>query len=295
MKKIVSKFIELVPHSENVFLSGALIFGLIQMPISHVLSPTTKAVTNKAAELTTIPHAEAAEISLGEIFFGKPKLAIAETAVIDQKMNFVSTRKAFPASLAVIKKHEKTIREKARANGVPEDVAIGVGLLENGGSETAKSPAGALGVFQLMPGTARGLGLVVNKKMDERRIPEKNIEAGMKYLRSNYDRFGDWGLATWAYHAGEGNVTKALQMYAKANHGVTLPGVKGDAARVRAYVEKYDVSINKLLSSAAVKPLTRKLNDDSAGYPYKVIATAKLFKEAKKETRVTPGEVVKKK
>jgi soluble lytic murein transglycosylase-like protein len=207
-------------------------------------------------------------------------------------MDFVSTRKAFPASLAVIKKHEKTIREKALQNGVPVDVAIGVGLLENGGSETAKSPAGALGVFQLMPGTARALGLTVTSKVDERKNPEKNIEAGMKYLRSNYDRFGDWGLATWAYHAGEGNVTKALQMYAKANHGITLPGV-GSPAKHRAYVEKYDIDINKLLSSQAVKPLTKKLNDDSAGYPYKVIATAKLFKESKSKTGVNPGEVVK--
>jgi soluble lytic murein transglycosylase-like protein len=272
------------------------------MPFSSVLSPTTKAVSNKAAELVTIEHAEASdkargalsEISLGEVFFGKAKLASAETQVIDKKMEFVATRKAYPASLAVIKKHEKTIREKARAHGVPADVAIGVGLLENGGSETAKSPAGALGVFQLMPGTARSLGLKVTSKVDERRIPEKNIDAGMRYLRSNFERFGDWGLATWAYHAGEGNVSKALQLYAKANHGISLPGVK-EPTKLRAYVEKYDIDINKLLSSQAVKSLTRKLNDDSASYPYKVIATAKLFKEAKSKTTVTPGEVVKNK
>ena len=291
MKKIVSSFVNMLPHSRNIFLSGALVFGLIQMPFSSVLSPTTKAVSDKASELSVIPHAEAAEISLGEVFFGKAKLASAETNVIEQKMEFVSTRKAYPASLAVIKKHEKTIREKARVHGVPADVAIGVGLLENGGSETAKSPAGALGVFQLMPGTARALGLKVTAKVDERRVPEKNIDAGMRYLRSNYDRFGDWGLATWAYHAGEGNVSKALQLYAKANHGISLPGVK-EPAKLRAYVEKYDVDINKLLSSQAVKPLTKKLNDDSAGYPYKVIATAKLFKEAKNKTSVNPGSIV---
>jgi soluble lytic murein transglycosylase-like protein len=291
MKKIVSSFLNMLPHSRNVFLSGTLIFGLLQMPFSSVLSPTTKAVTEKASEISAIPRAEAAEISLGEVFFGKAKLASAETQIIEKKMDFVSTRNAFPASLAVIKKHEKTIREKALQNGVPVDVAIGVGLLENGGSETAKSPAGALGVFQLMPGTARALGLTVTSKVDERRNPEKNIEAGMKYLRSNYDRFGDWGLATWAYHAGEGNVTKALQLYAKANHGITLPGVK-DPAKHRAYVEKYDIDINKLLSSKAVQSLTKKLNDDSAGYPYKVIATAKLFKESKTKTSVNPGSIV---
>jgi hypothetical protein len=116
----------------------------------------------------------------------------------------------------------------------------------------------------------------------------------MRYLKSNYDRFGDWGLATWAYHAGEGNVSKAVQMYAKANSGVSLKGVK-DPEAIRAYVTKNGITIDKLLSSAAVKPLTKKLNDDSAGYPYKVIATANLFKQAKSQTFVNPGTIVKSK
>jgi soluble lytic murein transglycosylase-like protein len=278
-------------------LSGALVFGLFQFPVTSDLNKNSsleqavKQSFEAIAESLSTPHAEAAEISLGSIFFGKTALAATEDELIAKKMDFVSTRKAFPASLAVIKKHEKTIREKARANGVPEDVAIGVGLLENGGSETAKSPAGALGVFQLMPGTARALGLTVNKTVDERRDPVKNIDAGMRYLKSNYDRFGDWGLATWAYHAGEGNVSKALQMYAKANSGVSLPGVK-EPAKLKEYVLKNKITIDKLLTSAAVKPLTKKLNDDSAGYPYKVIATANLFKAAKKTTAVVPGGIV---
>lgn len=162
---------------------------------------------------------------------------------------------------------------------MPEEVAIGIGLLENGGSETAKSPAGAMGVFQLMPGTARNLGLTVNGKVDERRNPEKNIDAGMRYLAKNYNRFGDWGLSTWAYHAGEGNVAKALKIYAKANHGINLPGIENFSAQ-REYVEKYGITIHKLLSDPAVNKFTAKLNDDSKGYPYKVIATAALFQEA---------------
>lgn len=260
--------------------------GLFPWPVNQAVAPVAK----KTVEI--IPHAEASEISLGQIFFGKTALAATEDALIEKKMDYVSSRKAYPASYAVIKKHEQTIKAAAKRMGVPTDVAIGVALLENGGSETAVSSAGALGVFQLMPGTARALGLTVTKKLDERRNPKKNIEAGITYLKQNYDRFGDWGLATWAYHAGEGNVSKALKLYAQANHGVTLPGVK-EPAKLRAYVEKHDISIDKLLSSAAVKPLTKKLNDDSAGYPYKVIATANLFKQGRVSTSVIPGEIVK--
>ena len=192
----------------------------------------------------------------------------------------MESRKAYPASLAVIQKHEETIKRKAAENGVPEEVAIGVGLLENGGSDTAVSSAGALGVFQLMPGTARSLGLTVNKKVDERKIPEKNIAAGMKYLKGNFERFGDWGLATWAYHAGEGNVSKAIKIYAKAKDNITLAGVK-DPKAMRDYVEKHDITVHKLLSDPSVKKFTQKLKDDSQGYPYKVVATAALFREAK--------------
>jgi soluble lytic murein transglycosylase-like protein len=215
---------------------------------------------------------------LAEYFLGDAP-ASEKKAIISDQMEFVSTRGAYPASLAVIEKHAEAIKETAKEKNVPEDVAIGVALLENGGSETAVSSAGAAGVYQLMPYTARSLGLTVSKKVDERMNPAKSIEAGITYLRSNFDRFGDWGLATWAYHAGEGNVTKAVKLYAQANHGVKLKGLS-DPDEMRSYVLRYELTVHKLLSDPAVKNFTKKLNDDSAGYPYKVVATSQLFRDA---------------
>src|SRR5690606_5334439 len=113
-----------------------------------------------------------------------------------------------------------------------------------------------LGVFQLMPGTARSLGLQVSKKIDERKNPAKNIDGGVRYLRSNFERFGNWGLATWAYHAGEGNVSKAIKIYAKANHKIDLEGLK-NPKEMKSYVEKHDITIHKLLSDPAVKQMTK--------------------------------------
>lgn len=191
------KLFENIYGTGNFLLSGALILSLFQIPSEscHFIASSVKPGTiEKLMESTVSP--------LAESFFGSEANLKSTQEAINRQMYFVSSRKAYSASLAVIKKHEKTIREKAKKYGVPEDVAIGIGLLENGGSETAKSPAGALGVFQLMPGTARSLGLTVNSKVDERRNAEKNIDAGMRYLALNYYRFGDWGLATWAYHAG---------------------------------------------------------------------------------------------
>lgn len=259
--------------------ASTVLLALFQVPAIKTEVPQALPLTVSSVHAGQVLRAEkAAEIA--EVFFGEEAKTLKTQAAIDQKIAYVASRQAYPASLAVIQKHEKTIKSKAAENGVPEDVAIGVGLLENGGSDTAVSSAGALGVFQLMPGTARSLGLTVNKKIDERKNPEKNIAAGMKYLKGNYERFGDWGLATWAYHAGEGNVSKAVKIYAKANHDVTLVGAK-DPKSMREYIKKYGITIHKLLSHPKVKEFTRKLSDDSSGYPYKVIATSKLFKEAK--------------
>lgn len=276
MKKF-NTFIGSRHASAKFIVSGAVLFGMLQVPVMPAKSES--ALPIQAAYVTADQVESNHTSALADVFLGIEVPVEDASSIVEEKMEFVSTRKAYPASLAVIQKHEKTIRAKARKYNVPEDVAIGIGLLENGGSDTAKSPAGALGVFQLMPGTARNLGLTVNGKMDERRNPEKNIDAGMRYLAKNYDRFGDWGLSTWAYHAGEGNVSKALQLYAKANHGINLPGIKNFRA-MRDYVEEYNITIHKLLSDPAVQKHTRKLNDDSSGYPYKVIATSELFKEA---------------
>lgn len=278
--------IEKAYKSATYLVPSAFIFTLFQFPfVAPITKPNAEAILNSAGVVAGEVTSSRVEIAMTETFFGKEAPLKKTQATIEQKIDFVSSRKAYPASLAVIQKHEKTIKQKAAANGVPEDVAIGVGLLENGGSDTAKSPAGALGVFQLMPGTARSLGLKVDKNVDERRDPVKNIDAGMRYLKSNYDRFGDWGLATWAYHAGEGNVSKALIIYAKANHGVELKGLK-DQTTMKKYVEKHGITINTLLTDPAVKRMTSKLKDDSSGYPYKVVATATLFKEATKAKEV---------
>jgi len=86
---------------------------------------------------------------------------------------------------------------------IPPNLLKAVAKVESNFNPTVTSSAGAMGIMQLMPGTARGLG--VTDAFD----PEQNIMGGAKYLRQMLDRFdGDLSLALGAYNAGPGNVEK---------------------------------------------------------------------------------------
>lgn len=94
------------------------------------------------------------------------------------------------------------VTEYADQYDMPPDLILSVIKAESGGNPRAKSKAGAMGLMQLMPGTARAMG--VSNPMD----PRQNIRGGVRYLREMYDRFGDFGKAVAAYNAGPGAVKK---------------------------------------------------------------------------------------
>jgi soluble lytic murein transglycosylase-like protein len=82
---------------------------------------------------------------------------------------------------------------------IPEDLFLRLVQQESGWNPNAVSPKGATGLAQLMPATARALGVDIND-------PEQNLEGGARYLRAMYDKFGSWRLALAAYNAGPGAV-----------------------------------------------------------------------------------------
>ncbi|SEN91466.1 Transglycosylase SLT domain-containing protein [Pseudorhodobacter antarcticus] len=89
----------------------------------------------------------------------------------------------------------------ARKHSIPEDLFLRLVQQESGWNPSAKSHAGATGLAQLMPGTAKFLGVNIND-------PHQNLEGGARYLRMMYNKFGSWRLALAAYNAGPGAVEK---------------------------------------------------------------------------------------
>ncbi|WP_084205077.1 lytic transglycosylase domain-containing protein [Aromatoleum tolulyticum] len=98
------------------------------------------------------------------------------------------------------------IRDAARQNRLDPALVEAVAFVESRFDERARSPKGALGLMQLMPGTATRFG--VSDPLDAR----QNLAGGARYLRELLDRFDSLPLAIAAYNAGEG----AVERYGKS-------------------------------------------------------------------------------
>lgn len=84
-------------------------------------------------------------------------------------------------------------------------------IIESALNPTARSRAGANGLWQFMYGTARNMKLEITSFVDERRDPVKATDAAARYLTKLYDIYGNWHLAIAAYNCGPGNVNRAIR------------------------------------------------------------------------------------
>jgi transglycosylase-like protein with SLT domain len=94
--------------------------------------------------------------------------------------------------------------------GVPPELAY-LPLIESGFRTHAVSRAGAVGPWQLIPGTGRRYGLRIDRYVDERCDPVKSTQAAARYLKDLHDMFGNWHLSLAAYNTGEQNIARILE------------------------------------------------------------------------------------
>jgi len=141
----------------------------------------------------------------------------AMTYVVPEAPGIRATRTATPEYSHV---YDSIVQEHASRHALRPELVRAVIQVESGFNPQARSPKGAMGLMQLMPATAKRLG--VSNAYD----PAENIRGGCKYLRQLLDRYdGDEQLALAAYNAGEGAVDR---------HGRNIPPFQ----ETREYVKK---------------------------------------------------------
>jgi membrane-bound lytic murein transglycosylase D len=109
-------------------------------------------------------------------------------------------------------RYSKLIATEFAKAGLPTDL-VWQSMIESGHNALAKSGAGAVGLWQFLPETARAYGLVVDRWVDERLDPQRSTEASAKLLADLHRRFGNWELALAAYNMGHAGLSRAIRKY----------------------------------------------------------------------------------
>jgi membrane-bound lytic murein transglycosylase D len=161
-----------------------------------------------------------------------PALASARNRYVESKqvwLRKLATRPP-PARAAALL---PDLKRAFQAEGVPPQF-VWQAEAESTFNPAARSPAGAVGLYQFMPATAQQFGLSLTPQ-DERLDAMKNARAAARYLKLLHQRFGNWPLAFAAYNCGQGRVASTL----RATGGKTFDDIHDKLpAETRMYVPK---------------------------------------------------------
>ncbi len=109
-------------------------------------------------------------------------------------------------------RYRDTIKKTFAKRGVPEDL-VWLAMVESGFEPQARSPVGAMGMWQFMPETGRIYGLSQDRWADQRIHVQSATEAAADFLLDLYRRFGTWDLAMASYNMGYGGITQVVKKY----------------------------------------------------------------------------------
>lgn len=137
-------------------------------------------------------------------------------------------------------------RAAARRLGVPEDLALGVSHQESRGNPHAVSPKGARGEFQLMPGTARQMGVNPDDAY-------QNIAGGVGYLDQQLEKYGDTAKALAAYNAGPGAVDKYGGVPPYAETQAYVKAIMGDGRGGRDLNKLSDAELEAIVRAGGME------------------------------------------
>lgn len=115
------------------------------------------------------------------------------------------------------------IKPILEADTIPTDF-IYLALAESGFNPTIVSPAGAVGFWQFMKGTAKDYGLEVSGEVDERYNIEKSTQAACQYLKDSYKKYGSWTMVAASYNAGRNFMDRQIERQKESSYYDLLLG-----------------------------------------------------------------------
>lgn len=183
-----------------------------------------------------------------DIVFCGERIPVSDKFVSDKLMNIIKKQINYvnvPSLRQRVNQYMSQVEYYLNATNLPEDFKY-LAIVESGFKNTVSSGAGAVGFWQLMPPTARELGLIVNDQVDERTDFNKATYAACKVLANYYlyirKQFGisSWVLTAAAYNNGIGNIQNAIK-------------------------------------KQGTNYFQMQLNEETAAYVYKIIAVKELF------------------
>ncbi|MCD4834843.1 MAG: lytic transglycosylase domain-containing protein [Bacteroidales bacterium] len=113
-------------------------------------------------------------------------------------------------------KYFPEIEKILKDNGIPDDFKYLV--LAESDLKNAVSPSGAVGIWQLLKGTAKDYGLEVNDEVDERYHFEKSTEAACGFLKDAHELFGSWTMAAASYNMGRRGLIRQVNRQKENNY-----------------------------------------------------------------------------
>jgi membrane-bound lytic murein transglycosylase D len=141
-------------------------------------------------------------------------------------------------------RYDAMLRRKFRESGLPEDMTY-LALIESSYLPSAYSRAAAVGMWQFMAPTARGIGMRVDWWVDERRDPMRATDGAIDFLTDLHNAYGSWYLAAAAYNGGPGRVSRGLKRFSDEMDGsegedrfFTLAEQRYLPSETKAYVPK---------------------------------------------------------
>ena len=147
----------------------------------------------------------------------------------------IKDKKLISKMLAISKHYFPIFEQKLDKYNLPLELKY-LSVVESSLNTRAKSPSGALGLWQFMYPTAKEYGLRVTSYIDERLDPFKSTEAACKYFIKLYDLFGDWNLVLAAYNGGPGYIQRKMISTGHDNYWDLRPHLRTET---RNYVPKF--------------------------------------------------------